>query len=287
MLIITDPIALFSGNILENGNYNIEVRYHPNDTFLIPQCQRLLNTKCKLNFKESSNTESSFSVGMRLGSLLNGSETIFYVTDNEDLLKNPIYENGKASVHFVRSLVDVEKTLAKKSSTPPKPRKRRTKKEKTEVVPNIETAEPPIKVVEHHHKTENKNAVDVTDDEASVNGMNPPVKDEDTSDAVFSVYTAKPISQKSVDGTFSGDPDEVFAEKLKNISSGMEKAAVSIKDALYNSSKPEDLEYMLPMTMEKKYVDKWLPLLETYFDDLKKTMKAMKNYTPSDEIFRG
>ena len=68
---------------------------------------------------------------------------------------------------------------------------------------------------------------------------------------------------------------------------GMEKATISIMDALYNSKKPEELEYMLPMVMEKKFVDKWQTVLQEYFDDLKATMKAMKRYSPSDEIFRG
>lgn len=263
MLIITNLQKLFASNILETGSSEtIEIMYNDKDTMTVPEYKRLVNTKCTFSFAAFPASESAFSIGMHLGSFLTGSETVFYVTDNEDLLKNSVFENGKASVRFVRTIDEIFKKTAGKKTTG-KQRKPRTPKISKPV------SEKPIIGKEETVKE----SFASEQEEISNDDYKEPVK--------------KVISQKHTVGTYTGDPDAVFSEKLKEIMPGMEKAATSIKDAFYSSKKPEELEYMLPMVMEKKFVDKWQKVLQEYFDDLKATMKAMKRYSPSDEIFRG
>lgn len=257
MLIITNLQKLFESNILEAGSSEtIEIMYNDEDMMTVPEYKRLANTKCKLSFTAFPASESAFLIGMHLGSLLTDTEPVYYITDNEELLKNAAFENEKASIRFVRTINEIFKKTAGKKSVG-KQRKPRTPKTSKSVLPKH-----------------------VADEE--------PTPDmEGISDSDYEKPIQKAIPQKCTKGTYTGNPDAIFSQKLKEIMPGMEKAATSIKDAFYNSKKPEELEYMLPMVMEKKFVDKWQTVLQEYFDDLKATMKAMKRYTPSDEIFRG
>lgn len=260
MLIITTLKNLFNSTILEEGSSEtIEIMYNDEDMMTVPEYKRLANTKCKLSFTAFPASESAFLIGMHLGSLLTDTELVYYITDNEELLKNAVFENKKASIRFVRTIDEIFKKAAEKKTT----RKPRTSKNSKAAIPKQIT------------------------DEVTQISKNPALEAENMPDDDCQVPVKKMISQKHTQGTYTGDPDAVFSEKLKEIMPGMEKAATSIKDAFYNSKKPEELEYMLPMVMEKKFVDKWQKVLQEYFDDLKTTMKAMKRYSPSDEIFRG
>ena len=263
MLIITTLKNLFNSTILEEGSSEtIEIMYNDEDMMTVPEYKRLANTKCKLSFTAFPASESAFLIGMHLGSLLIDTEPVYYVTDNEDLLKNPVFENGKASIRFVRTIDEIFKKATEKKTTR-KQRKPRTPKTSKAAIPK-----------------------QTTDEVATINKVSIS-EAENMPDDDYQTPAKKMISQKHTQGTYTGDPDTIFSEKLKEIMPGMEKAATSIKDAFYNSKKPEELEYMLPMVMEKKFVDKWQKVLQEYFDDLKTTMKAMKRYSPSDEIFRG
>lgn len=262
MLIITTLKNLFNSTILEEGSSEtIEIMYNDEDMMTVPEYKRLANTKCKLSFTAFPASESAFLIGMHLGSLLTDTEPVYYITDNEELLKNAAFENEKASIRFVRTIDEIfhfKKVTGKKT----------TRKPRTSKV---------LKPVSQKQTT----------DEVTKISKNPVSETENISDDDYQAPVTKMISQKHTHGTYTGDPNAVFSEKLKEIMPGMEKAATSIKDAFYNSKKPEELEYMLPMVMEKKFVDKWQKVLQEYFDDLKATMKAMKRYSPSDEIFRG
>lgn len=297
MLIITNLRELLKSNMLEKATpMNVQVNYRADDTISINEHERLANSKLKFSFKETEENAgeqqaSVFEIGFTLGSMLNGSETVIYVTDIEELLSVGKITNGKATALFVRTFDEAIKMSGKAGKTGKagketvrKPRKRRTSAKETPAAVEAET-----------EAEDNADAEVVDEKESSgVEGnMNAPVAEEkempedESNDAedLSEDAAATMIAQKTIDYERGEDATSNVKAMLEKLDPEMVPAYRYIMDALHDANKPIEVGLYLPMVVDKPYVEKWEKTLEEYFDELKAEVNKIHPFSHVDDIY--
>lgn len=297
MLIITNLRELLKSNMLEKATpMNVQVNYRADDTININEYERLANSKLKFTFKETEENAgeqqaSVFEIGFTLGSMLNGSETVIYVTDIEELLSVGKITNGKATALFVKTFDEAIKMSGKAGKTGKagketvrKPRKRRTS-----------VKEMPAAVEAETEAEDNADAEAVDEKESSgVEGnMNAPVTEEkempedESNDAedLSEDAAATMITQKTIDYERGEDATSNVKAMLEKLDPEMVPAYRYIMDALHDANKPIEVGLYLPMVVDKPYVEKWEKTLEEYFDELKAEVNKIHPFSHVDDIY--
>ena len=305
MFIITNLLNLLvSNSLMKTSSINVRVNYTNEDKISIPDHVRLTESKLKLSFIESEKNDSTFAIGLKLGSLLSGSETIVYVTDSDELLQTEKVESGKATILFVKSFDEAVKVYEKYGNKTA----RKTRKKRNETA-NV-TKENDKKESDHVHSTvndENNDTVVKTtteNKEISVNDiMNPPTSKHEENKIVDS-FTMNAdeenetkdselddvldnVPQKTLNGDFSDDPVTNIKNMLNEIDQTMVPAYRYIIDAIHDSKKPVELSYMLPMLIGEQFVEKWEEKLEMYFDQLKEQVDKVNPFSHMDDVYVG
>lgn len=297
MLIITNLRELLKSNMLEKATpMNVQVNYRADDTISINEHERLANSKLKFAFKETEESAgeqqaSVFEIGFTLGSMLNGSETVIYVTDIEELLSVGKITNGKATALFVRTFDEAIKMSGKAGKigkagkeTVRKPRKRRTSAKETPAAVEAETEaedNADAKVIDEKERT-------------GVEGnINAPVAEEkemqedESNDAedLSEDAAATMITQKTIDYEHGEDATSNVKAMLEKLDKEMVPAYRYIMDALHDANKPIEVGLYLPMVVDKPYVEKWEKTLEEYFDELKAEVNKIHPFSHVDDIY--
>ena len=304
MFIITNLSNLLaSASLVKASPLNVRVNYTDEDRISVQDHIRLSDSKLKLTFTESEKNDSIFTIGLRLGTLLSGSETIIYVTDSNELLQAEKVENGKATVIFVKSFDDAVKAYEKcGNKAVRKQRKKRsdasdTKNEEKKV---SDDTKPDVKDESCDITTE----ASITEDNGSgVNGsMNPPIVEngEEDTEVPSTIYTdeeTEPMDeesdfqqdfpQKTLQGDFSEDPITNIKNMLTKIDPSMTPAYNYIIDAIHDSKEPIEVSYMLPMLVDAPFVEKWESKLEEYFYQLKEQVDKVSPFSHMDDIYVG
>ena len=297
MLIITNLRELLKSNMLEKATpMNVQVNYRADDTISINEHEKLANSKLKFTFKEMEESAgeqqaSVFEIGFTLGSMLNGSETVIYVTDIEELLSVGKITNGKATALFVRTFDEAIKMSGKVGKagktgkeTVRKPRTRRTSAKETPAAVEVET------------EAEDNADAEVIDEKerTGVEGnMNAPVAEEkemqedESNDAEdLSEDAAETmIAQKTIDYERGEDATSNVKAMLEKLDKEMVPAYRYIMDALHDANKPIEVGLYLPMVVDKPYVEKWEKTLEEYFDELKAEVNKIHPFSHVDDIY--
>lgn len=291
MLIITNLQELLKSTALTKGcTIPIRVRYNADDRLTIPEHELLQNSKMNITFQEMEGAEDFISVCLSLGKLMQDEGMISYVTNNSDMLSKGIFTDGKHSVSFVNTFDDAVKAFGKSGKGSGK-----TMEKKAVRARKPRTAKKSVSAPLEEEPAET-NETDETDSEKPNIGvagaMNPPMsaanmesKSNDVDDGDIAEPT--PIKQEWLNGTFDGTPAENVSKMLFDIDPSMPDAAPFIIEAIRNSNNHIDLESMLSMVAEKKFVKKWLHGLTLHFDQLKNEVNKIKRYTPMDEVYRG
>lgn len=304
MFIITNLSNLLaSASLVKASPLNVRVNYTDEDRISVQDHIRLSESKLKLTFTESEKNDSIFTIGLRLGTLLSGSETIIYVTDSNELLQAEKVENGKATVIFVKSFDDAVKVYEKcGNKAVRKQRKKRsdasdTKNEEKKV---SDDTKPDVKDESCDITTE----ASITEYNGSgVNGsMNPPIVEngEEDTEIPSTIYTdeeTEPMDeesdfqqdfpQKTLQGDFSEDPITNIKNMLTKIDPSMTPAYNYIIDAIHDSKEPIEISYMLPMLVDAPFVEKWESKLEEYFYQLKEQVDKVSPFSHMDDIYVG
>lgn len=297
MLIITNLRELLKSNMLEKATpMNVQVNYRADDTISINEHERLANSKLKFTFKETEENAgeqqaSVFEIGFTLGSMLNGSETVIYVTDIEELLSVGKITNGKATALFVRTFDEAIKMSGKagKTGKAGKETVRKSRKRRTSV------KEMPAAVEAETEAEDNADAEVVDEKESSgVEGnMNAPVAEEkempedESNDAedLSEDAAATMITQKTIDYERGEDATSNVKAMLEKLDPEMVPAYRYIMDALHDANKPIEVGLYLPMVVDKPYVEKWEKTLEEYFDELKAEVNKIHPFSHVDDIY--
>lgn len=302
MFIITNLSNLLaSASLAKASSLNVRVNYTDEDRISVQDHIRLSESKLKLTFTESEKNDSIFTIGLKLGTLLSGSETIIYVTDSNELLQTEKVENGKATVIFVKSFDDAVKVYEKcGNKAVRKQRKKRsdasdTKNEEKKV---SDDTKPDVKDESCDITAE----ASITEDNGSgVNeSMNPPIvengeEDTEVPSAIYTDEETEPMDeesdfqqdfpQKTLQGDFSEDPITNIKNMLTKIDPSMTPAYNYIIDAIHDSKEPIEVSYMLPMLVDAPFVEKWESKLEEYFYQLKEQVDKVSPFSHMDDIF--
>ena len=302
-IITTLSNLLASASLAKASSLNVRVNYTDEDRISVQDHIRLSDSKLKLTFTESEKNDSIFTIGLRRGTLLSGSETIIYVTDSNELLQAEKVENGKATVIFVKSFDDAVKVYEKcGNKAVRKQRKKRsdasdTKNEEKKV---SDDTKPDIKDESCDITTE----ASIREDNGSgINGaMNPPIVEngEEDTEVPSTIYTdeeTEPMDeesdfqqdfpQKTLQGDFSEDPITNIKNMLTKIDPSMTPAYNYIIDAIHDSKEPIEVSYMLPMLVDAPFVEKWESKLEEYFYQLKEQVDKVSPFSHMDDIYVG
>lgn len=301
MLIITNLRELLKSNMLEKATpMNVQVNYRADDTISINEHERLANSKLKFTFKEmEENTgeqqASVFEIGFTLGSMLNGSETVIYVTDIEELLSVGKISNGKATAMFVRTFDEAIKMSGKAGKTGKvgketvrKPRKRRASAKETPAAVEAET-----EVEAEAEDNADTEGIDEKERTGVEGNMNAPVAEEkempedESNDAenISEDAAATMIAQKTIDYERGEDATSNVKAMLEKLDPEMVPAYRYIMDALHDANKPIEVGLYLPMVVDKPYVEKWEKTLEEYFDELKAEVDKIHPFSHVDDIY--
>lgn len=305
MFIITNLSNLLaSASLAKASSLNVRVNYTDEDRISVQDHIRLSESKLKLTFTESEKNDSIFTIGLRLGTLLSGSETIIYVTDSNELLQAEKVENGKATVIFVKSFDDAVKAYEKcGNKAVRKQRKRRSEVSDAKKDEENKVSDDTRSDVKDESCDSTAEASITEDKGSGVDGfVNPPVvenveKEDEVPSTIYPDEESDPVDeesdfqqnfpQKTLQGDFTDDPITNIKNMLTEIDPSMTPAYSYIIDAIHDSKEPIEVSYMLPMLVDAPFVEKWESKLEEYFYQLKEQVDKVSPFSHMDDIYVG